>query len=170
MLSLPCPGFVSQSGNHTTQLSVVILWQVHVAVMLKAMPLGFQIPAGHPWWTVFSGASRLRQTRKKDLAAHFRKKLATTNSLNSSRALSDTAPEGERIAQKYGQGFALLCTGELGDGIDLMALTTNKNSYCDYYYCNWYNSSKEIPYIIKVLLDIETLLVEIIKHIYVLMV
>ena len=37
---------------------VILLW-LRVAVMLKAMQPGFQIPAGHPWWTGFSGASRL---------------------------------------------------------------------------------------------------------------
>ena len=41
--------------------------------MLKAMPPLFQIPARS--LAGFSGASRPRQTRKKDLATHFRKKL-----------------------------------------------------------------------------------------------
>ena len=27
----------------------------------------FKYQQGHPWWTVFSGASRIRQTRKEDL-------------------------------------------------------------------------------------------------------
>ncbi|WP_212567427.1 hypothetical protein, partial [Escherichia coli] len=40
--------FVSQSGNHTTHLLVVILWQLHIAVMLKAEPLIFQTPTGSP--------------------------------------------------------------------------------------------------------------------------
>ena len=35
-----------QSGNHTTCLLGVTLWQLCFAVMLKAMPPGFQIPAG----------------------------------------------------------------------------------------------------------------------------
>ena len=54
-------------------LSVVTLWQLHVAVMLKAMPPVFQISAGSPMvaWTGFSRASRLRQMRKKDLTTHF---------------------------------------------------------------------------------------------------
>ena len=33
----------------------------------------FKHRQGPPWWTGFSGASRLRQTRKKDLATHFQK-------------------------------------------------------------------------------------------------
>lgn len=41
-------GFLSWSGNHTTHLPVVTLWWMRVAVMLKAMPLIFQIPAGSP--------------------------------------------------------------------------------------------------------------------------
>ena len=32
--------------------------------------------SSHSWWTGFSGTSRLRQIRKKDLATHFQKKLA----------------------------------------------------------------------------------------------
>ena len=47
-LSLRWPGSVSPSGNQTTHLSVVRLWWLHVAVMLKALPLRFQIPAGSP--------------------------------------------------------------------------------------------------------------------------
>ena len=70
-LSLPQSGFIRGSGNHTTCLSVFILWWLHVAVMLKATRLGFQIPAGSSWWTYFSRASRLRQTGKKDLATDF---------------------------------------------------------------------------------------------------
>ena len=49
-------------------------------------------------------------------------KIGHENPVNSSRALSDRAPEGERMAQTTGQGSALLSTGLLGVGIDLMAL------------------------------------------------
>ena len=42
------PRFILLSGNHTTHLSVVVLWQLRAAVMLKAMPPGFQIPTGSP--------------------------------------------------------------------------------------------------------------------------
>ena len=47
-LSPPGPKFISLSGTHTTHLLVVILWWLYVAVMLKAMPPVFQIPAGSP--------------------------------------------------------------------------------------------------------------------------
>lgn len=46
-------GFISQSGNHTTYLLVVILWWLSVAVMLKAMLLIFQIPAGSSMVDIF---------------------------------------------------------------------------------------------------------------------
>ena len=62
-------------------------------MMLKAMPLGFEIPAGS---LMVSGASSLRQTRKKDLAPHFQK-IGHENPVNSSKALSDTALEDERM-------------------------------------------------------------------------
>ena len=104
VLSPLWPGFISWSGNHTTRLLVVILWWLHVAVMLKAMPPIFQIPAGSPCWTGFSGASRLRQTRKKDLATNFQKN-GQENPVNSSEASSARVLEGERMAQKDWAGF-----------------------------------------------------------------
>ena len=48
--------FISQSENHTTCLSVVILWLLCVAVMMKAMPLVLQIPAGAPMVHRFQGS------------------------------------------------------------------------------------------------------------------
>ena len=41
-------GFLSWLGNHTTCLSFVTVWWLCVVMMLKAMPLLFQIPAGSP--------------------------------------------------------------------------------------------------------------------------
>ena len=49
-------GFISRSGNHTTHPLVVILWWLCVAVMLKAMSLVFQIPAGSPMVDRFQGS------------------------------------------------------------------------------------------------------------------
>ena len=47
--------------------------------------------------------------------------------MNSSGALFDTVLEGERMAQKEGEGSsALLSTGLLGARIHLMALTTKQ--------------------------------------------
>ena len=46
--------------------------------------------------------------------------------MNSSRALSDAAPEGERMAQKDWAGFALLYTGSFGVRIYSRALITTK--------------------------------------------
>ena len=62
------------------------------------------IPAGSPTWTGFSGASRLRQTRKKDRATHFQQ-IGHENPVNSSSALSDRVPEGERMTQKDWAGL-----------------------------------------------------------------
>ena len=58
----------SQSGNHTTHLSFAILC---VAVTWKLCCQYFKYQQGHPWWTGLHRASRLRQTRKKNLATHF---------------------------------------------------------------------------------------------------
>ena len=106
----------------TTRLSVVILWWLRVAVMLKAMPLVFQNQQGHPWWRGVSGASRIRQTRKKDLAAHFQT-IGHQNPVNNSRALSDIGLEGERMAQKDRAGFRA-AAHRVPPGVYLTALTT----------------------------------------------
>ena len=97
-------------------------WQLCVAVVLKAMTLVFQIPAGSSMVDGFQQNFQTRWTRKVDLAAHLQR-VGHENPVYSSRALSDIAPEDERIAQrKTGQGSTLLHTGSLG--IDSMALTT----------------------------------------------
>lgn len=44
MLRSHCRG----RGLLSTRLSVVIVWQLHIAVMLKVMQLVFQTPAGSP--------------------------------------------------------------------------------------------------------------------------
>ena len=54
------------------------------------------------------------------------KKIGCKNPMNGSGALSDTAPEREKMAQKDRQGSTLLSTGSLGVRILLMALTTIK--------------------------------------------
>ena len=125
VLSSPGPRFISWSGIHISYLWGVTLWWLCVAVMLKAVPLGFQIQAGSPMADRLQQSFQTRQAGKKDLAVHFRKSWPW-NPGNSSRALSDTGPEDERMAQKTGQRSALLCTGSLGVRIDLLALTTNK--------------------------------------------
>ena len=79
----------------------------------------FKYQQGHPWWTSCSGASRLGQSRTKDLAT-----CGHDNPMNNRGASSDKAPEGERMVQKDQQGSALLYMGSLGVGIDSMVLTT----------------------------------------------
>ena len=82
------PGSFPGEGTTPPHLSVVRLWWLHVAVMLKALPSRFQIPAGSPRWTGVSGASRWKQTRKEDLATYIWK-IGHENPRNSSRTLSD---------------------------------------------------------------------------------
>ena len=53
-------------------------------------------------------------------------KIGRENPRNSSGALSDIAPEDERMKQKVWVGFCSAATGPLGVGVDLMALTTTK--------------------------------------------
>ena len=64
----------------------------------------FKYHQGHLWWRGFSGASSLKQTRKKDLVTRFWK-IVHENPMNSSGVLSDTALEGEKMAQKDQAGF-----------------------------------------------------------------
>ena len=65
----PEPRFVSWSGNHISCLSYcggcLLLW------CWKLCHQYFKHQQGHPWWTGFNGAFRLRQTRKKVLITHF---------------------------------------------------------------------------------------------------
>ena len=87
-------------------LSVVILWQQCVAVILKAMPSVFQFKDQQCYSlrAGFSGASRLRQTRKNDLLTTSERS-GHENYMNSSGALSDTAMEGKTLVQKDRVGF-----------------------------------------------------------------
>ena len=72
----------------------------------------------------FEWSLQTRQIRKKDLATHFQK-IGHENTMNSSRALSEIALGGERMAQKdQTQGSTLLSTGSLGVRINLAVLTT----------------------------------------------
>ena len=64
----------------------------------------FKYHEGPPWWTDFSGASRLRQTRKRTWPPTS-KNIGHENPMNSSRALFDTVPEDERMAQEDCTGF-----------------------------------------------------------------
>ena len=80
----------------------------------------FKYQQGHPWWTGFSGASRLRLEQKTWPPTS--EKLGSESPVNNSGVLSAVAPEGERMT---GQGSALLYTGSLGVTINSVALTTN---------------------------------------------
>ena len=72
--------------------------------MLKALPPVFKYQQGHPGWTGFCGASRLRQTRKKDLATHFQRNWPQ-KPCEQQQSMSNRAPEGERMEQKDQAGF-----------------------------------------------------------------
>ena len=80
-------------------MSVVTLWWLRVAATLKAVPPGFQIPAGSLWWTGFSGASRLDRLGRRTWPPTA-EKTGHRNPGNSCESLSDIVPEGERMEQK----------------------------------------------------------------------
>ena len=90
--------------NHATHLLVVILWQLLIAVMLKALPPGFTYQHGHPWCTGFSGVSRPDRLGRRTWPPTS-KEIGRENPMNNSRTLSDIGPEGERMAQKDRAGF-----------------------------------------------------------------
>ena len=100
-LSSPQLGFVSWSGTHTTSLSIVILWWLHVAVMLKAIPRGFQIPAGSPMVDRFqqSFQTKIDQEEGPDHSS------GETGHEKCSKVLSDTALEGERMEENDRAGL-----------------------------------------------------------------
>ena len=54
----------------TPSLLGVTLWRLHVAVMLKALPLGFPIPAGSPMVDRCQQSFQT-QRRKTDMTTHF---------------------------------------------------------------------------------------------------
>ena len=103
-LSSPWPDFISQAGTHTTQLSVVVLWQLCVARMLEAMMLVFQIPAGSPMVDRFQWGFQTK-TDQKEGPGHPLEKTGHENAMNSSRTLSDIALEDERMVQKERKAF-----------------------------------------------------------------
>ena len=98
-------------------------------MILAGISLGhwyFHYQQGHPWWTGFSEASRLRQPRKKDLATHFQK-IGHDNPMNSSGTLSDTVLEGERMVQKDWAGFHSAIHGVTGSPNWLNGTNDNKS-------------------------------------------
>ena len=97
--------------------SCVLLW------CLKPCHWYFKYQQGHPWWTGFSGAFRLRWTRKKKLATHFWK-TGQENPVNSSEDCLIEHRKGRGWHKNTGQGSTLLSTGSLGVGTDSVALTT----------------------------------------------
>ena len=101
-------------GFHTVVLCV--------AVMMKALPPGSQIPAGIVGR--FQWSFQTRQTMKKDLATHFQK-FGRESPMNSSRALSYMVLEDERPAQKDQASFPFAVIALLGVRIDL----TNNNTF-----------------------------------------
>ena len=64
----------------------------------------FKYQQGHPWWTGFSRASRLRQQGGRTWPPTS-KVIGHENPMNSSRRLSDVVLESERMVQKDQAGF-----------------------------------------------------------------
>ena len=71
-----------------------------VAVILKALPLRFQIPAGPSMVDRFQRSFRTKTDPEERPGHPLLRKIGHENRMNSSRALSDRAPGGERMAQK----------------------------------------------------------------------
>ena len=92
-------GIIFSQGTTPSVCWLFILWRLRVAVMLKAVPPVFQTPAGSPTLTGFGGASRLDRVGRRRWPPTS-KNIGHENPVNSSRALSDIVPEGERMVQK----------------------------------------------------------------------
>ena len=65
----------------------------------------FTYQQSHPWWTGFSGASRLDRLGRRTWPPTSAKKIGHENPVTSSGALFDIVPEGERMTQKDPAGF-----------------------------------------------------------------
>ena len=109
---IAAPGFVSWSGNHTSRLLVVILWQLRVAVMLTAMPPVFQIPTRSPMVDSFQWSFQTTQYWHE-------------NPIKSREHCLIERWKVRGWHKKTRQGPALLYTGSLRIRIDWTALTTN---------------------------------------------
>ena len=68
--------------------------------MLKAVPLVFQIPSGSPMVDGFQQSFQTKTYVERRTWPPTSEKTGHKNPKNSSRALSDRVPEGERVAQK----------------------------------------------------------------------
>ena len=111
---------------------VVILWWLCVAVMLKVVPPVFQIPAGSPMVDRFQQSFQTKTDRQEGPGQPVSKTWSWTP-YDWQWAFvwyGAIVPEGERMAQKTGQGCgsALLYTELLGVRTDSRALTTGRRT------------------------------------------
>src|SRR3712207_3552757 len=91
--------------------------------MLKAVLPVFQIPAGSPMRTGFSGGFRLDRLERRTWSSTS-EKVGHRNSAKGGGPLSDMAPACEGMVQKTGLGSDLLSEASLGVRVDSMAPTT----------------------------------------------
>ena len=84
---------------------VVILWQLCVAVMLKAMPPIFPISAESLIVDRFQQSLPDEDRLERKTWPASSEKIGHENAMNSSGAFSDIAREGERMAQTDQAGF-----------------------------------------------------------------
>ena len=101
----PQPTFISGTENHTTHLSVIILWWLRVAVMLKVMPTSIPKTSRVTRSGQVSGELQDQNRLGRRTQPHTSKKIGQVTPVNSSRALSDRALEIERMAQKHQMSF-----------------------------------------------------------------
>ena len=120
------PEFVSCSENQIIYLLVVILRQLRVTMILKAVPAVFQISAGSPMVDKCQQSFQTK-TRRRTWPPTF-KEIGQGNPMNNSGALSDIAPEGEKTAQKALAGLRSAGHRVTGSWNHSRALTT-KYSY-----------------------------------------
>ena len=87
-----------RTSQRATLSVIVILWQLCVAVMLKAMPL--VCPAGLPMLERFQWSFQAMTDQEEKPGHPLPKQIGHENPMNSSTALSGIALEGERMMQK----------------------------------------------------------------------
>ena len=96
----------------------------------------FKYHQGPPWWTGFRGASKVRQTRKKDLATYLQKSWPWKPYEKKQGIVVLIQHQKMRgWCKKTGQGSILLYIGSLGARIDGINNNNNKNVY-------WMNERK----------------------------
>ena len=132
------PVFISWSGNHTTHLSVVILWWLHDA---ESYATGISNTSKVTHGGQVSVELLAYANWEEGPGHSLYKKLATKTLWIATQHCLIECWKARGWCKKTRQGPALLSTGELGVRIDWLALTTTNNqkklwSLCLYFLCD----------------------------------